>query len=562
MINVNILQKFVKFFIITQNNLFTFVIIHTNLTFSPMKKAILSFLAFIVILSASAQTKTDKASVKWGNEFAMGKKMILEKVISATNDQILLLIAEYKGMLGGQKSYHTCAIKNDLNFAPVKELILKTSDKELQFLNIFELNSTIHVFSVLNDKKAKTKTLYLHSLNKQTLIASSGEKITTLDYDEGSRRNSGGFEVILSEDGSKILVFYYTPLIKDEPETFGAIVFDNNMEVLWENIYSLPYNDEFFTLNEIFLGNNGQLFLTGKKYSVKKYGSPDPKNYNIILLSSSEDGDELLENPIVLNDYYISDITAKMLPNNDIVCSGFTTSKSKSWSVNGVFYILIDHKTREIELTSTKPFEYEFIKEGMTEKQEKKTDKQKAKGKDIELPNFIFKDFIVKENGGALVVAEQYYVIVTSYTDSKGNTHTTYHYYYNDIIAISINPSGEIEWASKIQKYQHSTNDGGFYSSYAMAVIDDKAYFVFNDHIENILSPTNSPRNAYTGKKKSVVALCELNSSGEVTRELVFPTSEVELMLIPKLCEQISADELFVYCRRIKKNKFGILKFN
>jgi hypothetical protein len=528
-----------------------------------MKRIVVLVSALLWIVGVHAQKTTDKVSVQWGNEFKMSAKMALNKVVSVKDDEITLLIMELGGVFKDPK-YHITKIKNDLNYSVVKPIVLQTSGNELSLLEIFELQDEIYLFSLLVDKSKKSKTLYLHTLNRNNLSVSAGTQIRSLNYDNATRRNMGGFEVVLSQDFSKVLVMYYTPYEKGEPEEFGAMVFDNSMELIWENEYELPYADEKFDVNEVFIGNNGQFFLTGTKYNGNKssYRFRDAKDYSFVLLSSDMNGDELIESDIELKDYYISDMTASMLPNSDIVCAGFTTSRTLSSNINGVFYVLIDKKTREIDIESTKAFEYEFIKEGMSEKQEKKTDKQKAKGKEVSLPSFVFREIILKENGGALVIAEQYWMEVRTYTDAKGNTHTTYHYFYNDIIAVSIDAQGEIEWASKVIKRQHSTNDGGFYSSYVMAVVENKIYFVFNDNIDNLLFPNEKMKNFAPGSsKKSAVTLCELDPLGNVTKEMLFSGPETGVILIPKLSEQISENEIFIYCKRMKKNKFGMLTF-
>ncbi len=528
-----------------------------------MKRIVVFVCALLWNVVAHAQKNTDQVSVQWGNEFKMSAKMVLDKVVSVNDDEITLLIKELGGVFKDPK-YHITKIKKDLNYSVVKPILFQYSGEELQFAEIFELGDEIYIFSLRVDKVEKSQTLYLHILNRKNFTVSAGKEIKTLSYDNASRRNMGGFDVVVSQDYSKVLVMYYTPHEKGEPERFGAMVFDNSMELIWENEYELPYPDEKFDINEVFVGNNGQLFLTGTKYDGNKAGfiSRDAKNYSFVLLSSDENGDELVESKIELKDFYISDMTASMLPNSDIVCAGFTTSRTLSRNINGVFYILIDNKTREISVESTKEFDYEFIKEGMTEKQEKKADKQKAKGKEVNLPSFTFREIILKENGGALVVAEQYWMEISAYTDAKGNTHTTYHYFYNDIVAVSIDAQGQIEWASKVIKRQHSTNDDGCYSSYALATVGNTIYFVFNDNMENHLFPNEKVKNfAPRSSKKGAVTLCEIDYLGNVTKELLFSGSESGVTLVPKLSEQISTNEMFFYCKLGKKNKFGMLTF-
>jgi hypothetical protein len=124
-------------------------------------------------------------------------------------------------------------------------------------------------------------------------------------------------------------------------------------------------------------------------------------------------------------------------------------------------------------------FEIDFITQNMTEKLKKKTKKREAKGKDVELYQYDLDNIVLKDDGGAILVGEQFFIRVVTTTDAQGNVRTTTHYYYNDIIVISINPKGEIDWTEKIAKRQHTINDNGYFSSYAMAVNEDKINFIF-----------------------------------------------------------------------------------
>ena len=97
---------------------------------------------------------------------------------------------------------------------------------------------------------------------------------------------------------------------------------------------------------------------------------------------------------------------------------------------------------------------------------------------------------ILRNDGGALLIAEQYFVqeeydrnqfydpYYSNYYNRNYND-IDYVYNYNDIIVVNIRPDGEIEWTARIPKRQVTTNDGGYYSSYAMSIVRSKIYFVF-----------------------------------------------------------------------------------
>ena len=209
---------------------------------------------------------------------------------------------------------------------------------------------------------------------------------------------------------------------------------------------------------------------------------------------------------------------------------------------------------------STKDFGLDFITSNLKEKTAQKAKKKAAKGKNVELFEYDLDHLILREDGGAVLVGEQYYMRVTTSTTTTANggttTRTTYHYYYNDIIVVNIDPSGNIQWAEKIPKRQYARNDNGRYSSYAMAVVEDRMYFVFNDNPKNLFEATPGKTYNMTLGSKSIVTLVEMNSDGRFSREALFTKQDAGVYTKPKLCEQIGDNELVIFGLRKKNQRF------
>ncbi len=157
---------------------------------------------------------------------------------------------------------------------------------------------------------------------------------------------------------------------------------------------------------------------------------------------------------------------------------------------------------------------------------------------------------------------------MVSTTDGLENIRTTTHYYYNDIIVISIDPEGQIEWTEKIAKRQHTVNDFGYYSSYALAIDDDKMNFIFNDNIKNLVSSAMTKGklkglvyNFSKSFKWSVTVLVQLDSDGRQVKEALFNTKEAKFLIRPKVAKQISNNELVIYGQKKKAERFGKITF-
>ncbi len=140
-------------------------------------------------------------------------------------------------------------------------------------------------------------------------------------------------------------------------------------------------------------------------------------------------------------------------------------------------------------------------------------------------------------------------------------TSSTSQYYYNDIIVISISPDGSIDWNEKIPKKQVTVNDGGFYSSFAVSVVKDKLYFVFNDHPNNLFYKKQGKLSNFNKGPDSVMVLVELDSQGNQTREALYNAKKSGILTRPKVCEQISDNEMILFGQDNKIHRFARLTF-
>ena len=125
---------------------------------------------------------------------------------------------------------------------------------------------------------------------------------------------------------------------------------------------------------------------------------------------------------------------------------------------------------------------------------------------------------------------------------------------------VNISAEGEILWTEKIPKRQVSSNDGGFYSSYLLGIIEDKLYFVFNDNPKNLFYKGEGKVYKFT-RNESLVVVVELNSDGKQSREALFSTREANVIIRPKVCEQINSNEIILFGQKKKKQRFAIVSF-
>ena len=411
--------------------------------------------------------------------------------------------------------------------------------------------------------------MFIRKVNKKTL-AFTGQliNIAEISYQGNSKWNSGSFNHYVSENEEHLLIQYNLPYVKEESEKFGFHVFDKNLETVWEKEMTLPYKEELFGIEHFRISDKGNILLLGQLYEEKKEARKRKRegkpNYTYHVISYTNNGETVNEYPIVVDDNFLTDMTIVEDDNQDIICAGFYSDKG-TFSIKGSYFLKIDGKTKNIVSKTFKEFGIDFITQNMTKREEKKVKKKEAKGKDVELYEYDLDYLVLKEDGGAVLVGEQYFVVVHTYTstDANGNrtTRTTTVYNYNDFIVVSLSPEGEIEWNEKIPKRQSSSNDGGFYLSYSIALIGDNLHFIFNDHIENLNYTGKGQIKYYNGRKDGVVTLVSLDGDGRQVRESLFAVEDAGIYTRPKVSEQISKNELIIYGQRKKTQRFAKVKF-
>jgi hypothetical protein len=180
------------------------------------------------------------------------------------------------------------------------------------------------------------------------------------------------------------------------------------------------------------------------------------------------------------------------------------------------------------------------------------------------LLNYALDDLILRSDGGALLIAEQYFVrqyAVRDFWDPRFGSTIRYDYYYNynDIIIVNIKPTGEIEWATRIPKIQETINDGGYYSSYSKAIVRDKIYFIYNDNNRNFSKDSERIYN-FNGRN-SVIAVTEVSIDGSTRKFPLFSNRDAGVITRPKICKQVGLRKMVIFGERGRTYRFGDLSF-
>ena len=517
----------------------------------------------LTLISMSALAQPSQLNVKWGKEFTAPRNSTVADIIGYDPSGFYVLKANSGGLFSSS-ALLLDRFDNNLNPAKSIELELTEEGKKAYLEDIVHLSGKLLMFTSFPNQRTKQNTLFVQPVNKQTLIPDNTKKkkLAEINYEGNSRRNSGSFSFRMSQDSSKVLIFYSLPYDYRDPEKFGFLVMDKDLNVTWQKDITLPYRDDLFDVESVKVDNYGNVYILGLLFKdVRRAKRKGEANYQYKVLAYTDNGANETEYAVSLPNKFLTDMQIGIRSNKDIVCAGFY-SDNGTLSIRGTFFLTVDAKTKEIKTENYKEFDIGFITQNMTERQAEKAKRREERGQEQELFEYDLDKLIVRSDGGALLIGEQYFVktvTYTSYINGRPSTRTVTYYYYNDIIVVNINPNGDIAWTVKVPKRQSSVNDGGFYSSYAMATNKDKIYFVFNDNPDN-LDYSGVGRVSETPTRNQVVTVVSVNTKGEMKRQLL-GAGAGEVIIRPKVCEQISYSQMLLFGQRRKTQQFGRIEF-
>lgn len=520
-------------------------------------------LAFLFVLAFAlnlpAQVKTTRAKVDWGPDQSMKDGGAFQELLGERNNATFLLMARKKDLFIRRM--------DGLKMAWQKPLDLELDKRDLILQRVVITQREVVVLASYYDKGTNENSLYGMRFDQESFApVQSAVKLTSIPAEKQS--NTGSFSIHSSPDGSKILVHVFFPVEKDVASRSRMEMYDPGMRLLWSQEHVLPYDSDEFQVESQRVDDDGSVVTLGVKYARKSekraLKRENKATYEYHLLTLTGESAQMEDHPIVVGDKFLQDMTLSIAKTGDILCAGLYGNQG-SFSVRGAFFLRLDRATKRILHESYKPFEDDFITSYMTERQAAKAKKKaERKEEELELPEFQLHDIVHRDDGGAVLLAEQYYMYTTTHTSSmNGQTYTTtvVHYVYNDVLVINISPAGDIEWAVKVPKRQHTTGAATF-SGFALNVKGDKLYLVFNDSGENLfLKPGDKVKQFEVTGEDALVVLATVDRNGEVAREALFSPERRDVILRPMDCVELDNKDMFIYASRKNDYRFGLITF-
>jgi hypothetical protein len=531
-----------------------------------MRYLILFPITLLFITSQLVAQDEKAAEINWGKEHREPSGTFLSEIIPfGTNTFYGLREKIAKGMESNKEKIYIERYNEKMNIVKSKELVLKYKNKNLEYEGFIKVGGELYLLTSFNNQAKKKNYLFAQRVSKKSLTVS--DKLVKIgEIDTRNIEQEGYFDHHISRDSSKILIYNALPYKKGMPERFALHVFDNQFNELWTKDIALPYDDKYFSVEEYQVDNEGNVYIMGLNYKPE---------YFFTILEYSKDGADFQEYPIKPKEKLITDLTFRVDDDGNLVCSGFYSDYHLD-NIQGTYFFRLDTKTNEVLNKSFKEFDFSFRSENLSSKQLEKARRSKGSRQKIGLNSYSLDKLILRSDGGALLIAEQYFVEEYRrsydnsfyspgyYPNSYSNSYSTeYYYHYNDIIVVNIQPNGDIEWAARIPKQQTSVNDDGYYLSYSVSIVKDKIYFIYNDSEDNF---DQNERNNQThefkgGSKRSLIAVAEISRDGSVVIFPLFKNRDADIITRPKICKQVDKKNMIIYGEKGKTYRFGNVEF-
>lgn len=501
-----------------------------------------SYCLILLFATNTTAQKLDNVDLEWGKELKRPTYTTVKKVVGTDNDGM------YVWRIKSRNRHYIEHYDTEMNLKKSNELDIEMGWVDKQIEDIVYFNGKLVLLTSFYSRKDDVNRLFAQSIDKKTMQLSK-ESPVIARIPARKSYNSGLFDYSISQDSTKLLIYNEMPYDRNGAQKMAFRVFDENFKLAWKKEVTLPYPDRLFSVKKYRIDEAGNVYVMGKLYKDKlrerRKGKP---NYQYLVIAYTKDGADSKEYKINLEKEFISELTFEVAKNQDLICAGFY-SERRSNGLKGAFYFRVNAITEKMYNIGVEPFSASFLAEFMSER-------RAAKGR--ELYNYDLDKLIMRSDGGALLIAEQFYIKVIRNQDLYGNWTESHTYYYNDIISVNINPDGSIAWTTRIPKRQIDAT--GIMSSYALTIARNKIYFIFNDNPKNLNVKDYKKIKNFRGRK-SIVTLVALKPDGEYDKYALFSNRDFDIVTRPKICRQISKNEMVVYGEYRKRYKFGKVTF-
>jgi hypothetical protein len=509
-----------------------------------MKITVTLLFLIVSILSLSQIDKT-----VYGKEYANNKKDAFNGFIGET--QIVVYGVDYSFV---NKKKHELTVrkyyKKDLMLVDSKNIYSNPlEDYYSKPIELFFVKNKFYLFSELRNTKEERTVIGLTIFNEEI------EEISFAIIDTVANSDKSDLEIREAKDKTGFIILKnYTHKVANRQainlqsiNLYGKVIWTKEL-LSTNNIHNIKIEKVVHLQNETYiLCNNGY----------RDYANSASSNQNIlankyVLWVYNPKLNFMKEVILRLKGKWINGVDIALNSKNELAIAGYVNS-SRSFGINASFNLLLDSNYDLKEVNYNKFTQDDFSKFI--------TVKDMSKIKSLE--DFFLRDLVMLEDGSFYLLGEMYYKYVDRSYDQRTNvTTTTDHYSYNSIIVSYFDKNGKLMWHEHVPKFQNSTNDYGYYSSFSWINSGDNLALFYNGNEKNLeLNVTDyfNHKELYNNRRHAHTYVI-LNKGGVVKRSK-FNTERTNYILYPKQSFSINKNTMYLMSEYGKYSKIISVSF-
>jgi len=394
----------------------------------------------------------------------------------------------------------------------------------------------------------------------------SGKKIgqpIQLDTTAGvNYASSSKIYTILSSENKQQILLFKIGTKNDRAHVITTCLYNKDLQLQKRSKVVVPMPERNDFLTEFAVDNDGDLAC------IKGSGTAQNDNINkVSLLTKGANADAFISKDLNIAGLYLDDIRLKVdnINKHYLVTSFY--SKTRRGNVDGLYYALYD-KTLGKELSTLKTtFSDEF-----------RADAKNDGNLKTAFNDFFLKNIVLKKDGGFFIAAE------AAYSTSRGNTLNRWDYLYgspyfsspldyysynsqlgfypwgrynqfnnnnvtryfaDNIVLLSYDAAGKLEWSNVIRKTQYDDNTDNFIG-YTLLNTGDKAHFIFN----------------VQDKRSMILSDQSIAPDGQIDRNPTFKNLDKGYDFMPRHAKQVGARQAIIPCQYRSATCFAKVVFN
>lgn len=317
----------------------------------------------------------------------------------------------------------------------------------------------------------------------------------------------------------------------DTSQTLYAAVIDTTLGVLTQKTILIPHSEKKFDFDSYALSVNGDLAVMGY-HSEKVKALSSKRKIDFFVYASGRYESGFKEYAIPSQKPISSLGIAFDNFNNKVVIAGFYIERDAG-SGTGIFYATIDIAKNDELVFNTK----------IIDNNSSNLKRERSLSSGTGIMDYPIERIVIRNDGGAIVVAEAAYTTEYSYYDSFSQSFTQrLEYHFENVVVISVNPDASVDWSAIVDKNQVSLDDEGVFSSFCALVGSEQFLILYNDYIS----------------RRNKITPAIISSKGILSRGKSVPMSE-GFIILPRSGKQVSENELLIPA--YKKRDLHLVRF-